>query len=420
VDEIQAERLVRKLHDLLFARHSGDAHLGPTWREDFAAEKTDTWWSERADELLEIAGSGSPVYVYDEQTLDNSVAQLKSMESIDQVYYSIKANSHPEILRRFFDAGLGMECVSPGEVERVLELFGEPARERILFTPNFAPRSEYALALEKGVQVTLDNLHPLQSWPELFKGKEIFIRVDPGRGRGHHKYVRTAGAHSKFGVSPGEMGLLASLVESCGATVIGLHAHAGSGVLTPEGWAETGAFLAAVAERFPQVQALNLGGGLGIPEKPGQAPLDTQAIDSSLASLKEEHSSFSFYLEPGRFLVGQAGVLLARVTQIKTKGDLTYVGIDAGMNSLIRPALYGAYHEIVNLSRYGESRTQVAHVVGPICETGDTLGYARSLAPAREGDVILIGTAGAYGRAMSSNYNLRPPAREVMLSKKAG
>ena len=217
VDENQAERLVAKLHDLLFARHGGDAHLGPTWREDFAAQRSDTWWSKRVDELLDIASEGSPVYVYDEQTLDDSVAQLKAMGAVDQVYYSIKANSHPEILRRFFDAGLGMECVSPGEVERVLELFGDPVRERILFTPNFAPRSEYAEALEKGVRVTLDNLHPLQSWPDLFEGKDIFIRVDPGRGRGHHEYVRTAGAHSKFGVSPGEIPLLTSLVQECGA-----------------------------------------------------------------------------------------------------------------------------------------------------------------------------------------------------------
>ena len=120
-------------------------------------------------------------------------------------------------------------------------------------------------------------------------------------------------------------------------------------------------------------------------------------------------------MEPGRYLVAHAGVLLARVTQLKTKGDVTYVGVETGMNSLIRPALYGAYHPIVNLSRIAEPRTLRAHVVGPICETGDVLGHARQLADTREGDIILIGNTGAYGRTMSSQYNLRSPAPEIIL-----
>jgi diaminopimelate decarboxylase/aspartate kinase len=125
---------------------------------------------------------------------------------------------------------------------------------------------------------------------------------------------------------------------------------------------------------------------------------------------------FELWLEPGRFLVATAGVLLARVTQVKHKGEVTYVGLETGMNSLIRPALYGAYHPLVNLSRLGEPATWIAHVVGPICETGDILGRSRRLPPTAEGDVILIANAGAYGRVMSSRYNLREPAGEALLA----
>ena len=161
---------------------------------------------------------------------------------------------------------------------------------------------------------------------------------------------------------------------------------------------------------------LDVGGGLGVPEKPGHARLDLGEVGALLASFREVHPEYELWMEPGRYLVATAGVLLARVTQTKTKGEIQYVGVDAGMNSLIRPALYGSHHEIVNLSRLDEPRTLVANVVGPICESGDTFGYARRLAAGTsEGDILLIATAGAYGRSMASNYNLREPAAEKLI-----
>jgi diaminopimelate decarboxylase/aspartate kinase len=263
--------------------------------------------------------------------------------------------------------------------------------------------------------VTVDNLHPLLHSPDRFAGQDILVRLDPGKGRGHHAHVRTAGARSKFGIGPDEIDALAKAVEAADTTIVGLHAHSGSGVLTTDGWAHTAHFLASVASRFPSVRALDLGGGLGIAEKPDQEPLDLAAVDATLIAFKVEHPHFELWLEPGRFLVAHAGVLLAKVTQIKQKGPITYVGVDAGMNSLIRPALYGAYHPILNLTRLDSPRTLRAHVVGPICETGDVLGHDRNLALTQEGDVLLIGNAGAYGRTMASNYNLRPPAEEIVL-----
>jgi diaminopimelate decarboxylase/aspartate kinase len=227
--------------------------------------------------------------------------------------------------------------------------------------------------------------------------------------------VRTAGTHSKFGVPLFEMDELTTLVEKSGARVVGLHAHTGSGVLSPSAWQDTGERLVELTKRFPDVRYIDLGGGLGVPEKPGQAPLDLGRVDELLTGVKRSCGDRELWLEPGRYIVAQAGVLLTRVTQTKGKGAVQYVGVTAGMNALIRPALYGAYHEIVNLSRLGQPATEVVTVVGPICETGDRLGSDRLMPPAAEGDVILVANAGAYGYAMSSRYNLREFVDEVVV-----
>jgi diaminopimelate decarboxylase/aspartate kinase len=288
----------------------------------------------------------------------------------------------------------------------------------IVFTPNFSPASELRAALaEPGVRVTLDNLHPLEAWPELFAGAALFVRLDPGRGHGHHAHVRTAGARSKFGVAPDQVATFARLATAAGATIVGLHAHVGSGVVDVTAWQETALFLAeAAVEHFPDVRVLDLGGGLAVPDRPSRQPLDLAALDAALHRVKAAHPAFALWLEPGRFLVAESGALLARVTQLKRKGDLLYVGIDAGMHTLLRPALYGAWHPVVNLTRLGEPAKVVATVVGPICETGDVLARDRRLADPREGDVLLIGNAGAYGAAMASDYNLRGRPRELLLS----
>jgi diaminopimelate decarboxylase/aspartate kinase len=193
---------------------------------------------------------------------------------------------------------------------------------------------------------------------------------------------------------------------------VGLHAHTGSGNFDPLMWREVADTLVAVAARFPSVRILDLGGGLGVPDRLGRAPVDLARLDALLAEFKTRWPALRLWLEPGRFLVAEAGVLLARVTQLKGKGAKQYLGVATGMNSLIRPALYGAHHDIVNLTRMTEPATMHYEVVGPICESADVLGHERLLPVASEGDVLLIATTGAYGRAMSSHYNLRAPADE--------
>lgn len=418
VDEDDAERLARDLHHLLIGRR--ESVFGPTWRElsesvprqDAAPEP---WWLRKRAELVAIARDASPRYVYDGPSLDEAAARVRAIDGIDRVLFAMKANPHPGILKRFERSGLGFECVSPGEVERLFELFPDIELSRILFTPNFAPRSEYAWALERGIRVTLDNLHPLREWPELFRGTRLFVRVDLGRGRGHHMHVRTAGQLSKFGVPLSELDEVAMLAERAGATIEGLHSHAGSGIMSPDAWIDAAARLADLAARFPEARVIDIGGGLGVPDAHDGTELDLDAIGRGIAGLRSAWPKLELWIEPGRYLVARAGVLLATVTQLKGKGDTLYAGVDTGMNSLIRPALYGAWHEIVNLTRAGEAADVSVTVVGPICESGDVLGSERAMPAPREGDVLLIANAGAYGRAMSSSYNLRAPADELLI-----
>jgi len=265
------------------------------------------------------------------------------------------------------------------------------------------------------VRVTVDNAYVLSSWPQLFRGRDIFVRIDTGVGRGHHDHVRTAGTRSKFGVQLSEARMLAGLAQAAGARITGLQAHVGSGVFDVTSWEHTARVLADCARGFEDLEVIDVGGGLGVPERPEQAGVDLAKLDTLLMAVRAEHPKLAVWLEPGRYLVATAGVLLARVTQLKSKGGVRFVGVATGMNSLIRPALYGSYHEIANLSRLGEPATELVKVVGPICESADVLGHDRLLPLTREGDVLLFANAGAYGHAMSSHYNLREPAAELLL-----
>jgi diaminopimelate decarboxylase/aspartate kinase len=419
VNSEHAYRLVQHLHGLLVGKFEGGV-FGETWERLTgggvpARTLPKPWWVKKKAQLLEIGAQREATYVYDRETIEQAIAGLRGLKAVDAVFYAMKANPNREILKLVDERGLNFECVSPGEIARVLEVVPGIDRTRILFTPNFAPRAEYEQALEQGVWVTLDNLYALKHWGKSFKGKDLFVRIDTGQGRGHHEHVRTAGVHSKFGIPLFEIDELADAARKAGARIVGLHAHTGSGVLTPQAWLDTGRQLLKLLERLRDVRYLDVGGGLGVPEKLGQPPLDLRALDAVLAEIKQGCGGRSLFLEPGRFVVAQAGVLLARVTQTKGKGEVQYVGVGTGMNSLIRPALYGAYHDIVNLTRLGKPATELVTVVGPICETGDRLGSDRLMPPAKENDVLLIANAGAYGYAMSSHYNLRAPAVEVLI-----
>ena len=422
VDEEVVDALLPHLHDLLIAagalRTDDSALFGPSWQTLYGSGETvgaaPAWWRQsQRQRLLELAAETTPRYVYHLPTVRQQARELKSLAAVDRLHYAVKANTHPAILQALAAEGFAFECVSPGELEAVSAIV--PEATPLLFSPNFAPREDYALALATRATITLDALHPLEHWGELFRGREIVLRVDLGRGLGHHEKVRTGGSASKFGLPLDQLAAFLQLADTHGVIVRGLHAHLGSGVLDAAHWGEVYVQLASLAERIASVVLLNIGGGLGVPAHPGEAALDVAELDRVLNEVKAVYPQYQLWMEPGRYLVADAGVLLARVTQQKHKAGFRYLGIDTGMNSLIRPALYDAWHEIVNLSRLDAPGEVLYQVVGPICESGDVLGTDRRLPEAQEGDVMLIAQAGAYGKVMSSRYNLREEADEVIL-----
>ena len=422
IDEAAADGLLPILHDELIDSGAMPVHesqvFGPRWREIIGQVRPRPvpWWKDEREHLLRLAEAGTPRYVYHLPTVRERARQLKAVAAVDQRYYAIKANSHPAILEALVAEDFGLECVSLGELRRVFDTIPELSPRRVLFTPSFAPHEEYEAAFALGVQVTLDNIEALQRWPQVFRGRELWLRIDLGHGDGHHAKVNTGGKASKFGLAAARVDEFVEAARALDITITGLHAHLGSGVETKQHWRRMYDELAGFARRIGSVHTLDIGGGLPIPYSDDDEPFDLDAWGAGLAEMKAVHPAFRVAIEPGRFLVAEAGVLLTHATQVVEKDGIRRVGLDAGMNALIRPALYDAWHDIVDLDRLAAPRDGLFDVVGPICESSDVFGRRVALpAATAPGDVMLIADAGAYGYVMASTYNQRALPKEDII-----
>jgi len=373
------------------------------------------WWTKKQKELLNISVNHANIIVYDSETINNSINSIKSQAAFSKIFYAMKANFNPELLKLISKHNIGFECVSPGEVNFLKKVLPKISSEDILFTPNFAPKDDYIWALKNNLLITIDNLYLLEAWPQIFRGKKILIRIDPGKGEGHHDFVKTAGNISKFGIPINKINKLKEYIEKYNIEVIGLHVHNGSGIKNVSNWVNSARLLINIAQSFPSIKIINLGGGLPIRERIDDTIFDIKKVNDLLLACKKEFKNYEFWIEPGRYIVGESGIILSHVTQTKKKDGYYYVGIGVGMNTLIRPALYDAYHEIVNLTKLKKKNSTKITIVGPICESGDALGHDRELPPTKENDVILIANAGAYVRSMASNYNLREIPKELII-----
>ncbi|WP_448122666.1 bifunctional aspartate kinase/diaminopimelate decarboxylase [Stenotrophomonas riyadhensis] len=422
IDEADADGLLPILHAELIDSGAMPVEetevFGPRWREiaGTVRPRGTPWWRGQRAHLLQLADAGTPRYVYHLPTVRARARALAAIKPIDQRYYAIKANSHPAILQLLESEGFGLECVSHGELKHVFQHLPELSPKRVLFTPSFCPREEYEAAFALGVTVTVDNVEALQRWPDLFRNRELWLRVDLGRGEGHHAKVRTGGKDSKFGLPIARVDEFVRAATELGTRVVGLHAHLGSGVETAQHWRLMCDELAGFARRIGSVQTIDIGGGLPIPYSDEDEPFDLDAWAEGLAEVKALHPAFRLAIEPGRFLVAESGVLLTHATQVVEKDGVRRVGLDAGMNTLMRPALYDAWHDIENLSRQGGYAEAAFDVVGPICESSDVFGKRRKLpVSTAPDDVMLIADAGAYGYVMSNTYNQRAMPREDVI-----
>ncbi len=422
IDEADADGMLPQLHAELVRGGAmpvlDDSVFGPSWREiaHGKVERAPAWWTGAREQLLQHAQAGTPRYIYDLATVRERARGLLSVSAIDRCFYAIKANPNAAVLHALANEGFGLECVSQAELDHVFAVLPELSPQRVLFTPSFAPRREYEAAFARGVTVTLDNVEALQRWPEVFRGRTIWLRLDLGHGEGHHEKVKTGGVAAKFGLPVARFDAFLAEARKLGIRISGLHAHLGSGIDDPRHWREVYAHLVGLADNVGTIETVDIGGGLPIPYTPDAQHFDLVAWRAGLDEIKAAYPRYGLVIEPGRYLVAEAGVLLLGVTQVVEKDGVRRVGCDAGMNALMRPAMYEAYHGIHNLSRLTDPAMVAFDVVGPICESGDVLGRSRLLpAATSEGDVLLVADAGAYGMAMANTYNLRAlPAEDVL------
>ncbi|MBP7370340.1 MAG: bifunctional aspartate kinase/diaminopimelate decarboxylase [Arenimonas sp.] len=422
VDDTVAQDMLPKLHELLIESGAMPVEessvFGSSWQEIAFAKKLPAmhWWQKAIPGLTEIANQGTPAYVYHLPTVRVQAEKIKTMAALDQYFYAIKANAYPEILRVLEQQGFGFECVSVAELQHVLKFFPSLSKDRLLFTPSFATKQDYLAARTLAQWITVDSLYPLQHWPELFAGQSLVLRIDPGYGLGHHSHVKTGGADAKFGLAIEDLAKFVATAKSINARIDVLHSHVGSGVKEKSHWAELFAQLAHYADEIGTVKAINLGGGLSVPYGDQEHEFDVDGLAQALSESKAQWPHYAVWMEPGRFMVAQSGVLLTRVSQVVSKMGVHRVGLDAGMNALMRPALYESKHRMVNISRMDDAQKRRVDVVGPICESTDVLAKHVLLPIAtQEYDVLLIDTAGAYGFVMANQYNQRALPREVIL-----
>jgi diaminopimelate decarboxylase len=349
---------------------------------------------------------GTPTYVTSAATVRDRFDSLRDVFPDARVQYAAKANTNPRILRVLRERGAALDTVSLGEV-----LAGRRAGfdgDEMMYTSYAPSPEELAAVLERGVLVNVDS--PGQMETVVGAGAErVGVRVNPGVGAGHSDEVVTGGKGARFGVSPEEAVELYERALDAGVEPVCLHAHIGSGFLEPEPLVRATERMCEVVEDLPVTpEYVDIGGGLGVPYRREEDPLDVAALGERVREAFDVDAKL--VVEPGRYLVAESTVL---VTRVNTVGD-GVIGVDAGFNTLLRPAMYDAYHAVTNVSRDG-APTERYDVAGPICESGDYLAHGRELAEPREGDLLAFHTAGAYGFVMASRYNSRPLPAEVMV-----
>jgi len=384
-----------------------------------------------APDLLQrlAAEHGTPYYLYDADTI---LARLASLRAFDVVRYAQKASSNVHLLRLLREAGACVDAVSLGEIERAVRAGyagrGEPAG--LVYTADVIDEATLARVLELDVPVNAGSADMLEQLGRRRTGHRVWIRVNPGFGHGHSRKTNTGGEWSKHGIWHAYLDEALRQLEKYRLDLVGLHMHIGSGSDFEHLRRVCDAMVEQVRALGVDVRAISGGGGLPVPYRPGDPVIDTGALHALWHEARgrvEETVGHPVRLEiePGRYLVAEAGVLVARVRAAKREGANRFLVVDAGFNDLVRPAMYGAYHAIEIVGRDGGPAggpTQPTVVAGPLCESGDVFTQEeggvvvpRDLPDAEVGDLVVIRDAGAYAASMGGNYNTRPLPPELLL-----
>ena len=375
--------------------------------------------------LSEIAQQfGTPSFVYSRAAIE---AQWKELDLAFGDYphticYAVKANTNLAVMNLLARLGSGFDIVSEGELHRVLQAGGDPTK--IVYSGVAKSEQELAFAINSGVhsiniesEAELDRVQKVAQ--SLAKRASIAVRVNPDVDPQTHPYISTGLQEAKFGIpmeNAYQCYLKAAAMDNI--DIQGIACHIGSQIITTAPFTDALELVLDLLERLQevgiQITQLDLGGGLGIDYQGETPPSAELYIQAMLDCIRQRGLNIPVAIEPGRYIVGNAGVLLTEVEFTKSNQSKNFLIVDAGMNDLLRPSLYQATHQIKNIKQNSEQAEQLWDVVGPVCESADVLGYERMLS-AQAGDVLAVMSAGAYGYVMSSNYNSRPRAAEIMV-----
>ena len=387
---------------------------------------TDT--AHNRDNLLPLAQRyNAPFWAYDADIIRQRISQL---QQFDTVRFAQKACSNIHILRLMREAGVKVDSVSLGEVERALAAGFQPGGDEIVFTADLLDHATLARIVQLKVPVNAGSIDMLHQLGTASAGHAVWLRVNPGFGHGHSQKTNTGGENSKHGIWHSDLPEALAAVQRYGLHLAGIHMHIGSGVDYAHLEQVCDAMVDMIITSGADPKAISAGGGLSIPYHYGEEAIDTEhyyglwntARDRVAAHLGH---AVQLEIEPGRFLVAESGVLVSQVRAVKAMGSRHFVLVDAGFNDLMRPSLYGSYHHISLLPADGrsldENATVDSVVAGPLCESGDVFTQLeggmvapRALPPAKVDDYLVFHDTGAYGASMSSNYNSRPLIAEVL------
>jgi len=370
----------------------------------------------------------TPVYVISESQIRDNYRRLHHALTSNygkiRIYYAAKANSNLSVLKILESEGAFLDAVSPGEIFLALTTGFMPSH--ILFTGTSVRNDELKFLANSNITVNVDSLSQLDRLLKIRVPEVLSVRVNPEIGAGHHEHCITAGENTKFGLWENDAVNVYRRAKAAGVERFGIHMHVGSGVLDADPFVLALDKLLSVARRVHDevgvaFEFVDMGGGIGVPYKPEDKPLDLSTFSERVLSLfKRRVNEYClgdpfFCVEPGRYLVCDASILLTRVNTVKVTPFKRFVGVDAGFNTLLRPTMYGSYHHVLVANKMDAPEKEMYDVAGPVCESGDLLARDRWLPKVEEGDLLAVLNAGAYGYAMSSQYNSRPRAAEVLV-----
>jgi diaminopimelate decarboxylase len=370
--------------------------------------------------LLDVANQfGTPVYVYDANTIVAKYNQLKNaFKPLNvKLKYACKALNNTNILKLLKQQGSGLDTVSINEVKLGLRAGFTP--NEIIFTPNCVSFDEIKEAVALGVHINIDNISILEQFGTEYGNKvPCCIRLNPHIMAGGNSKISTGHIDSKFGISIYQLRHVLRVVKSHNMSINGLHMHTGSDILDAGVFLQGAEILFDAATDFPDLEFIDFGSGFKVAYKENDITTDVEELGSAIAQRFIEFSKqygreLELWFEPGKYIVSESGYFLVKANVIKQTTATVFIGVDSGLNHLIRPMLYDAYHSIINISN-PEGKTRIYTVVGNICET-DTFGWDRKIAETKEGDILCFKNAGAYGITMASNYNARFRPAEVLI-----